>query len=184
MSRQKLLQQVIGVTLVVLFLVGCGAPAATPEPPTSTPIPPTATSVPSTATPTPVPPTATPTPVPTPALLLKEGKWKGEGDPGFTISFIVDKGGGITIDGENDIAFHVPCSGYRHGDLGLYSGSTLTVRTKGDEIKFVFSAGEVLGKAVAPDRIEGTFHIDALDFTQAGFGECEEVNGVWAASPK
>jgi len=30
MSYQKLLQQMIGVTLVALFLVGCGAPAATP----------------------------------------------------------------------------------------------------------------------------------------------------------
>ena len=33
MSCQKLLQQMIGVTLVMLLLVGCGAPAATPLPP-------------------------------------------------------------------------------------------------------------------------------------------------------
>ena len=40
MSYQKLLQQVIGVTLLMLLLVGCGAPAATP-----TPVPPTPTAL-------------------------------------------------------------------------------------------------------------------------------------------
>ena len=93
MSCQKLLQQMVGMTLVMLLLVGCGAPAATPvseapaatatpvpptatptpvpPTPTPTPVPPTATPtpVPPTATPTPVPPTATPTPVPTPAVI-------------------------------------------------------------------------------------------------------------------
>ena len=79
MSYQKLLQQMIGVTLVMLLLVGCGAPTATPivivvtatpqptampVPPTATPVPPTATPIPPTATP--VPPTATATPQPTP----------------------------------------------------------------------------------------------------------------------
>jgi len=37
MSHGKLLQQVIGIALVMLFLVGCGA-APSPEPPTATPI--------------------------------------------------------------------------------------------------------------------------------------------------
>ena len=43
MSYQNLPQQIVGVTLVTLFLVGCGAPVATPNqvPPTATPIPPT-----------------------------------------------------------------------------------------------------------------------------------------------
>jgi hypothetical protein len=61
MSYQKLLQQMIGVTLVMLFLVGCGAPPATPvsEAPAAT-----STPVHSVATPTPEPPTAMPTPVP------------------------------------------------------------------------------------------------------------------------
>ena len=50
---QKLLQQVIGTTLVALLVVGCSVPTATP-----TPVPPTATP-----TPTPVPtPTVPPTP--------------------------------------------------------------------------------------------------------------------------
>ena len=79
MSYQKLLQQMIGVTLVMLLLVGCGAPAATPTPavivvttasqPTPTPVPPTATPVPPTATPAP----PTPTPIPScPATIVSK----------------------------------------------------------------------------------------------------------------
>jgi hypothetical protein len=61
MSHQKLLQQVTEVILVMLFLVGCGGPAATPvsEAPAATSAPGQAA-----ATPTPEPPTPTPTPVP------------------------------------------------------------------------------------------------------------------------
>jgi len=55
MSNRRLLGSVIGLTLVILFVVGCGA--GTPEPPTAAPTP-----APPTATPTPVPPTATPIP--------------------------------------------------------------------------------------------------------------------------
>ena len=68
MSYQKLLRQMIGVTLVMLLLVGCGAPAATPvsEAPAATSTPELPAATPTleapTLTPTPVPPTATPTP--------------------------------------------------------------------------------------------------------------------------
>jgi hypothetical protein len=47
----------IEIAVVLLFLVGCSAPAATPAPPTPVPVPPTSTAVP--PTPTPVPPTPT-----------------------------------------------------------------------------------------------------------------------------
>jgi hypothetical protein len=90
MNYQKLLQQMIGVTLVMLLLVGCGTPATIPTPvvivvtatpqPTLTPAPPTATPVPPTATPTPLPPTATPTPVPptpTPTPSIPAGTIRG-----------------------------------------------------------------------------------------------------------
>ena len=50
MSYQKLLQWVIGSTLVLLLLVRCGAPPATPVAPT---VPPTVTPVPPTDTPEP-----------------------------------------------------------------------------------------------------------------------------------
>lgn len=64
MSYGKLLLSVVGLTLVISFVVGCGTPAATSVSPTATPTP-----KPLTATSTPVPPTATPTPVPpTPTL--------------------------------------------------------------------------------------------------------------------
>ena len=50
MSHQKLLQRMIGMALILLLLVACGPPAATPTP---TPVPPTATPVRPTATPLP-----------------------------------------------------------------------------------------------------------------------------------
>jgi hypothetical protein len=87
MSHQKLLQHMIGVTLVALVLIGCSAPAATP-----TPVPPTVTTVPSTPapadtstpiatatctqTPTPIP-TSTPTPTPVPTTGSVEGRLIG-----------------------------------------------------------------------------------------------------------
>ena len=67
MNGKRIFQKVMGAMLILLLLVGCGAPAAVPTsaPPTVTytPIPPTATltPVPPTATPTTEPPTATPT---------------------------------------------------------------------------------------------------------------------------
>lgn len=64
MHHRNSLQRMLGVVLVILLLVGCAAPTATPTPmqltPAATPVPPTPTPVPS--TPTPVSPTATPTP--------------------------------------------------------------------------------------------------------------------------
>jgi hypothetical protein len=72
MSRQEVLQLGIAVTLILLFLVGCGGTAPTPvaESPaaTSTPEPPTSTPTPEPPTPTAVP-TATPTPTPTTGII-------------------------------------------------------------------------------------------------------------------
>jgi len=68
---QKLLQQMIGMTLVVLLVVGCSVPTATP-----TPVPPTATP-----TPTPVPtPTVPPTPTATPEPVSVRVAPNGSGD--------------------------------------------------------------------------------------------------------
>ena len=65
MNQQKLSHQVMGAMLIMLLLVGCGAPAAT-----LTPIPPTATHISK-------PPTATPTQVFTQATSTEEiaGTW-------------------------------------------------------------------------------------------------------------
>jgi hypothetical protein len=75
MSTLKLIQQMIGLTLVLLLLSGCGTPAATPAPlmiTTPTPVPPTATPtpMPPTAPPASTPPTTTPTPSPEVLTLL------------------------------------------------------------------------------------------------------------------
>ncbi len=96
MSHQKLVPQMVGVTLVALFLVACSAPAAPPTPifivvtatPQPTPVSPTATP-----TPTPIPPT------PTPAFALEcSGSWSygvgigGMGTPSLDIKIIGESG--------------------------------------------------------------------------------------------
>jgi hypothetical protein len=66
MITKKLLQQVMGLTLAMLLLTGCGGASteptleATPLPPTATPTPPVATLVPATATVISVEPVTTP----------------------------------------------------------------------------------------------------------------------------
>jgi hypothetical protein len=57
MRYHKLSHPLVEITVVLLFLVGCSAPAATSAPPAPTPVPPTSTPVPPTSTP--VPPTST-----------------------------------------------------------------------------------------------------------------------------
>jgi hypothetical protein len=64
MNPTKFFQLMIGMAFILLLLIGCGVPAATPLPATSTPVLPTVTAVPPTDTHTPMPSTATPTAVP------------------------------------------------------------------------------------------------------------------------
>jgi len=62
MSKKKVLQQALGLTLAMLFLAGCGGAPIEPTStytPVPTSVPPTATPVPPTETPTPIPPTVT-----------------------------------------------------------------------------------------------------------------------------
>ena len=67
MCYHKLSHPLVGITLVLLLLAGCSAPATTPAPPTPIPVPPTATPVPATSTPIPPTPTSVP-PTPTPQV--------------------------------------------------------------------------------------------------------------------
>jgi len=66
MNHNRLLLQMIGMALVMLFLISCSISlilsTPTPIPPISTPVPPTPTPVP--PTPTPIPPTPTPASIP------------------------------------------------------------------------------------------------------------------------
>ncbi|MGB8644315.1 MAG: hypothetical protein WCF84_03710 [Anaerolineae bacterium] len=73
MNCQKLLPQLIGAGLILLFVVGCSAPAAAPTQPVAAPTQPVAvpTPIPSTATPIPMPPTTTPLPKPTLPPVIK-----------------------------------------------------------------------------------------------------------------
>jgi hypothetical protein len=73
MGYHKLPRPLVEIAVVLLFLVGCSVPAATPAPPTLTPVPPTSTHVPSTSTP--VPPTPTP-PASTTSAEMLIGNWQ------------------------------------------------------------------------------------------------------------
>jgi len=70
MSPQKLLQQMTGMVLALMFLLGCSALVATPVPPTDTLAPPTATPAPPTATLVPPSATSTADPFPNPVLRI------------------------------------------------------------------------------------------------------------------
>jgi hypothetical protein len=73
MNSRRLFQQVIGLTLIVFILAGCGGTSVEP---TATLVPPTATHTPVPPTPTPTPTTVplTPTPSPTPTMGMITGK--------------------------------------------------------------------------------------------------------------
>ncbi len=85
MSRQQLVGLVTGVTLIALFLAGCGTAAPTPaEAPAPTPTP-----EPPPATPTPLPPTPTEAPQPEETEAPEEpeaaGPRAGDVAPDFTL---------------------------------------------------------------------------------------------------
>ena len=126
MNRQKLLQQMLGVTLVALTLVGCSAPAATPVPPT-----PTQTAVPPTPTATAVPATPTPTLVPGP----KPGSWEGEEET------MLSKAGLTTI------SFEIAGDGYIRDFTMVVMGALFPCTVNAQEIPinadgtFVYSEG-------------------------------------------
>lgn len=163
MNHRKLLQQVIGVMLVMLFLVGCGS--ATPAPVAETP----------TATPTPIPPAATPTPEPptptfTPAATT--GQVKGRLVDEKTQQPIVEKQVFLPLaeetNGQVSISFaadtpetrsdssgvflfeDIPPGKYGLGAyLGGFTPSTL-VKEQGGLIVFEVTAGQVIDLGTIP----------------------------------
>jgi hypothetical protein len=66
--------------------------------------------------------------------------------------------------------------------FGIHLGDTTesVVVTKG-EFQFNTHVGKILGRVVAPDRIEGTYYAVSL---KDSVMNCEESSGVWTASPK
>ena len=85
MSYKKLLNQMFGLMLISLFLIGCGGktaqPTATLIHPTTTPIPPTTIPIPPTITPIP-----SPTLPPTPAVIPGSNEPMTVGDFEFQIT--------------------------------------------------------------------------------------------------
>jgi hypothetical protein len=147
---------VIGVTLVVLLVAGCGGPAAPPVSEAPTPdreatqqaailatqaaIVATHTAQP-TDTPTPEPPT------PTPKTGPKAGDWKGEG-----VSFEVTSDGHVRN-------FSI--------DIRMSSGNTCSLTSEGEVVigkdgTFAFNdtTESISGKTVATNLVSGRFDSD------------------------
>lgn len=133
---------VIGVTLVVLFLVGCGGPAATAVSEAPTPDIEATGQAARAAT-----QAAQPTDTPTPENGPKAGEWKGEG-----------------------VSFKVTPDGHVHNfsiDIRMSSGNTCSLTPEGavaigEDGKFTFSdtTESISGKTVATNLVSGRFDSD------------------------
>lgn len=188
MNRKRLLPQMIGLTLVLLLSTACGTPQSSPSstsaPPTLTPsvIPPTATNTipPPTNTNTPIPPTSTHTPVPptatpsaTPVIQPLAGEWSGRTDEFIPISFT------ITIEDDNVTVKYLKYS-LEYDDKGarkmvVFSMDENLVLENGI-FEYGDSLVDIIGKIIAPDKIEGTAHFHYENFY--------DINTNWTASPK
>lgn len=157
MNRMKLLQQTTVIGLVLLFVVGCGAPA-TPAP-TFTPIPPTATL-------TPMPTATLPAKVDSSLKSKLLGQWKISGETkvdgawGDAILTFSDDGNFSVIGGlqekeakgnyfftsENTIAFSLPD----------YQGSVTLEFTGNDQMSLtVTKSNEIFGLIYSAERVNG-----------------------------
>ena len=157
MSNQKLLQQMIGVTLVMLLLVGCGAPAATPVPPTPTPIP--------------------PTPTPTPKGPMS-GVWGGStNQSGKEIGFVLPADRSKVC--ELSLDYSSSC-----GMIGGSRGKATDCVPISPDGHFIYERQDTAWGSSYTDRIEGDFtSVTAASGTfQHQEGSCDVVTGTWSAS--
>jgi len=210
MNRQKLLRHMMGVTLVALLLVGCGAPVVTPTPvyivvtatPQPTPIPPIATAVPptstpvlptSTLTPTPVPPTTTPSPVPPTATCTPAPM--ATAMPSHCIAQDGEwehKGSDL----QGAIYFKVSNCKVIEGhmifvtDNGLNAVFTYFPVVPIEDGKFsvqttlgggIFS---VSGSFVSPTQAQGIYAVTKGSTWSGGITATKDISGEWSASPK
>jgi hypothetical protein len=184
MRYPKLLQRMIGISLVFLLVSGCGAPTAAPVPPTATPLPPTATLVPPTDTPVPptataVPPTETPIP-PTETVPPSISK------PGATlvglIAMATAGGAKITLEVSEDgrtiqsvkVAFSgLQCEGFSAGSMSSEASGKYPILDDKFEIESS-SLGKVNGKFTSPTKVDGSYHV----LLNLGFGGAIEC-GTW-----
>ena len=190
MNRKRLLPQMIGLILVLLLSTACGTPQYSPAPsstsvsPTLTPSPISTTStntlLPPTNTNTPVPPTSTHTPVPptatptaTPVIQPLAGKWSGRTDEFIPISFT------ITIEDDNVIVkylkYSVEYDEKSARKMVAFSMNENLVLENGI-IEYSDSLVDIIGKVIAPDKIEGIAHFHYENFY--------DINTNWMAFPK
>ena len=105
MKYQTLLQQIIRGTLVILLLVGCGTPAATPI-----------SEVPA-ATSTPIPSTSAPTPEPSAASLFVCARFDADANGEFLGEEKVQGIFAVTVMGQQGRAERISKANFWHDDL-------------------------------------------------------------------
>jgi hypothetical protein len=149
MSRQKLPQQMIGIAVVLLLLVGCGAPAAIPLPPKL------------------APPTATPLPPKPGATLVGTITMDRAKSAQITLKVSDD---GQTIERVSASFTELKCEGFSAGS----SSTTATGRAPITDGKFEFKSsnlGEISGQFTSPSAVQGAVHLVFV----SGKAEC----GTW-----
>ena len=155
------------ILLGFVLLVACSS--ATPAP-ASTPVQATAALKPTTA------------PVNNQALVsaVKTGDWSGTAENNFSIAFTIGDGGATIVKGI-EVTYKAAC--------GTNSANVTETVALTDKISF--TAGqftyknenyEIVGRAVAADRIEGTLKAEGVKIGR--LGQCGASGIVWTAAPK
>jgi hypothetical protein len=184
MKPQEFFQRMLEMALVILLLVGCGTPMATPALPTVTPLPPTATPVPPTDTP--VPPTATAVPPTETSIPPTETIPPSISKPGTTlvgsIAMATAAGAKITLkvseDGRtiqsvNVIFTGLQCQGFSAGSMSNETSGKYPILDDRFEIESS-SLGMISGKFSSPTQVDGSYHV----LLNLGFGGAIEC-GTW-----
>lgn len=158
----------IGILIPIIFLTACSSSSPS--------------SSPTTVPPSTVAPKATSAPVSNQPLAstVKPGNWSGVGENNFSISFTVDEGGTVIVKGIQ-VTFKATC-GTNASNITDTLAATENVAIKAGEIKFTNVNYEVIGKAIAADRIEGTLKAEGISLGK--LGQCSASGIVWSASPK
>jgi hypothetical protein len=157
------------IILISLILLAACSPASPTPTPTSAP---QATAVPK--------PTTAPVSNQPLVSTVKAGDWSGTGENNFAISFTVGDGGNTIVKGIL-VTYKATCA----------ASATNMTETLAATDSLAFSAGafkytnenyEVIGRAVAVDRIEGTLKADGVKIGR--LGQCGTSPVTWTASPK
>ena len=141
----------------------------------------------SSPSPTPVPqPTSVPKPTTAPVSnqplvsTVKVGDWSGTGENNFSISFTVGDGGNTIVKGIL-VTYKATCAASVTNMTETLAATDSLAFSVG-AFKYTNENYEVIGRAVAADRIEGTLKSQGVKIGR--LGECGTSAVTWTASPK